>query len=204
MNVIVTFAVYFLFFAVIHSLLATDRIKDIAKNQLGEGFKYYRLVYNILSFPLFAPAFLIWVNNTASTPPVYSVPQWLYPFIILIRLAAIGLFIYAALQLDLLEFAGIRQIYGKTRNVLITKGAYGIVRHPLYTGAIILLLTKAEMSQLDLIAVLFISIYFITGAYIEERRMPAIFGEEYRKYQKNVSMFIPVKWIVKLRSGVLK
>jgi protein-S-isoprenylcysteine O-methyltransferase Ste14 len=111
-----------------------------------------------------------------------------------------GLFVYAAFQTDMLEFTGIRQIYAKNvkpENRLITKGAYGIVRHPLYTGGIIALFTKMEMSLLDLTAVLLVSIYLIVGAFIEERRLISAFGEDYRKYQQQVSMFIPVKWIMR-------
>ena len=57
-----------------------------------------------------------------------------------------------------------------------------------------------EMSQLDLIAVLLVSIYLIIGAFIEERRLLSVFGEEYRKYQQQVSMFIPVKWVIRMKS----
>jgi protein-S-isoprenylcysteine O-methyltransferase Ste14 len=53
------------------------------------------------------------------------------------------------------------------------------------------------VTQLDLTAFVLISLYFIVGALLEERRLISIFGEEYRKYQQEVSMFIPVKWILK-------
>ena len=128
------------------------------------------------------------------TPLLYSVPGWLFPFFILFRLLAIGLVVYAAFQTDLLEFAGLRQ--SKTEGNLITGGAYGIVRHPFYTGGIVLIFTKAEMTLLDLTAAALVSIYFIAGAYIEERRLVSAFGDSYRKYQQHVSMFVPVKLIV--------
>ncbi len=190
---IITFIFLFLIFAVLHSLLATDYIKKKIEKQLK--FRFYRIIYNIISLITFTPVFLIWI--TSASPLVYSVKGWLYPFFILIRLAAIGLFVYAAFQNDPLAFAGLRQITGKSKNMLITKGAYGIVRHPLYTGGIIMLLTKIDMRLLDLAAVSMITIYLIIGAYIEETRLLSVFGEEYRKYQQEVSMFIPVKWIMK-------
>ena len=202
MNVIITFILYFFVFAVIHSLFATNYVKNKAEKLLKDKFRFYRLIYTLISFPIFAPAFLTWLEDTALTPAVYSIPQLLAPFILLIRLLAIGLFMYAAVQTDILEFAGIRQIRGKTSDRLITGGAYGIVRHPLYTAAIVALFTKMDMSLLDLTAILAISIYFIIGAFIEERRLLSTFGEEYRKYQKQVSMFIPVKWIMSLKSHI--
>lgn len=200
MNTTITLVSYFLFFAAVHSLLATDYIKNRAAKLLKDKFRYYRLIYTIISFPAFAPAFLVWLENTASTPIVYSIPLLLYPVFLFIRLLAIGLFVYAAFQTDILEFIGIRQLYGKTRNKLITSGAYGIVRHPFYTGGIIALFTKIDMSLLDLTAVLLVSIYLIIGAFIEERRLLSAFGDEYRKYRQEVSMFIPVKWVMKLKS----
>ena len=195
MNVIINFVLYFLLFAVIHSFLATDFIKNKAEKQFKYMFRYYRIIYNILSIITFAPVFLLWITYSASSPHVYSIPGWMYPFIILIRIVAIGLFIYAGMQIDILEFIGLRQNKGKSE--LIKKGAYGIVRHPLYTGGIIILFTKLKMSQLDLVAILMISIYCIVGAYFEERRLLATSGEDYRKYQKEVSMFVPVKWLKK-------
>ena len=195
MNVVINFVLYFLLFAVIHSLLATDFIKNKAEKQLKFMFRYYRIIYNMLSIITFAPVFLLWITYSASSPHVYNIPGWMYPFIILIRIVAIGLFIYAGMQIDILEFIGLRQNKGKSE--LIKKGAYGIVRHPLYTGGIIILFTKLKMNLLDLVAILIISIYCIVGAYIEERRLLAAFGEDYRKYQKKVSMFVPVKWFKK-------
>ena len=197
MNVVINFVLYFLLFAVIHSLLATDFIKNKAEKQLKFMFRYYRIIYNILSIITFAPVFLLWITYSASSPHVYSIPGWMYPFIILIRIVAIGLFIYAGMQTDILEFIGLRQNIGKGKSELIKKGAYGIVRHPLYTGGIIILFTRLKMSQLDLVAILMISVYCIVGAYIEERRLLATFGVDYRKYQKEVSMFVPVKWFKK-------
>ncbi|MCZ7356647.1 MAG: isoprenylcysteine carboxylmethyltransferase family protein [Candidatus Methanoperedens sp.] len=192
--VIITFIFYFLVFAVFHSALATDFVKEEAERLLGNKFRFYRIIYVIISLITFAPAFFIWIIG--STPLAYFIPGWLYPFFLLVRMLALGLFAYAAFQTDVLEFIGLRR---SAKNELITTGAYGIVRHPLYAGGIILVFTKTEMSQLDLTAVLLVSIYLIIGAFIEEKRLLEIFGEEYRKYQNNVSMFIPIKWIMKLK-----
>lgn len=195
MSVITTFVLYFSAFAFIHSLLATDYIKNIAKTKLKDKFRFYRIIYNILSFITAAPAFFVWMTSSSSTLLIYSVPGWLSPLLLIIRPLAFGLFAYAALQTDMLELAGLRQ--SKTESKLITGGVYGIVRHPLYVAGIILIFTKPEMTLLDLTAAALVSIYLITGAYIEERRLVSAFGDRYRKYQEQVSMLIPVKWVMK-------
>lgn len=175
--------------------MATDYIKNKTEKIFGSGFRFYRLIYTIISILVFVPVLLIWLKYTGITPLVYSGHQWLHPVFFLIHLLAIILLVYAILQTDILEFIGIK-IQRKTNFTLITNGAYGITRHPLYTGVIFLLLTKETMSLLDLTLVILVSIYFMVGAYIEEERLLLVFGEEYRKYQQHVSMFLPVKWFM--------
>lgn len=199
MDNIVKFFLYFLFFAIIHSLLATDRAKNKAEKLLGKAFRYYRLLYSLISIPLFAPALMVWITYSNSTPVIYAIPQNLYPVIVFVRLGAIGMFGYALLQIDVLEFSGLKR---QKKNVLLTGGAYRIVRHPLYTAGILLLITQMQMTLLDLTAVLMITGYLLTGAFIEEKRLLSIFGDEYRKYQEQVSMFIPVKWFMKKISRI--
>ncbi len=199
MNVLITFILYFLIFAAIHSLLATGYIKSKAERLLKGNFRFYRLLYTIISFPTFAPAFLVWLKYTSLTPLVYRIPDWLSPVFLLVRLLGIGLFVYAVFQTDILEFAGIKPTRREMESKLITGGAYGIVRHPMYTGAIAVLFTKMEMSQLELTASLLVSIYFVIGAIIEEKRLVSTFGDEYRRYKQQVSMLVPVKWIMRLK-----
>jgi len=194
MNIIIEFVLYFLFSSILHSFLATDHAKNKAEKLLGKGYRYYRTIYTLMSIPLFAPAFILWITYTNSTPVVYTIPQNFYPVVILVRLAALGMLGYTVLQIDYLEFTCLKP---HKKNVLITGGAYGIVRHPLYTAGILLLITKMEMSLLDVTAVLLVAGYFIIGAFIEERRLISKYGDEYRKYQQRVNMFIPAKWFAK-------
>lgn len=190
MDNILKFVLYFLFFAFIHSFLAIDRTKNKAEQLLGKGFRYYRLLYSLISIPLIAPAFMMWITYSKSTSVIYELHQNFYPFVILVRLGAIGMFWYAFLQNDVLEFIGIKQ---QRKNKLVTRGVYGIVRHPLYTAGILLLITAMKMTLLDIIAVLLVTGYLLIGAFIEESRLLSVFGDEYREYQEKVPMFIPVK-----------
>jgi protein-S-isoprenylcysteine O-methyltransferase Ste14 len=171
-----------------------DHAKNKAEKLMGKGYRYYRLIYSIISFPLIIPAFWVWASSSKSSPLVYAIPDNLYPLVILVRLCAIGLFGYAALQTNVLEFMGIKR---EKKKSLITRGSYAIVRHPLYLAGILILITNMRMTQIDLLATLLISGYFVTGAFIEEKRLLSVFGEEYRNYKQQVSMFIPLKWFVK-------
>lgn len=195
MNEITAFVLYFLAFASIHSFLATDNARKMAEKILKSNFGFYRIIYNIISFLTAAPAFYVWWRSSSSTPVVYSFPEWSNPFLTLLKLLAIGLFGYALFQNDLLEFAGLKK--KKIDSKPMTDGVYRIVRHPQYTALIILLFSQNKMTVLDLTAAVLVSFYGIIGAFIEEKRLVSSYGDRYRKYQEQVSMFIPVKWILK-------
>jgi protein-S-isoprenylcysteine O-methyltransferase Ste14 len=36
--------------------------------------------------------------------------------------------------------------------------------------------------------------YVVVGTLLEEKKLVAEFGEEYRSYQRRVSMLVPLKW----------
>ncbi len=42
---------------------------------------------------------------------------------------------------------------------------------------------------------LVLSAYIVVGTHLEERKLVIEFGDEYRRYQDQVSMFIPMKWL---------
>lgn len=204
MDIVLVFILYFAGFTVVHSIFATDYIKKIAEKLLGKGFRFYRIIYTFLSFITFAPALIVWFNYSSQTPVIYTLPEWMLPFSYLILATGLGLFVYALFQTDLREFIGIKQVQdsvGENKPVLITNGAYGFVRHPLYTGGIIVLFGKMGMTMLDLTAVSLISVYLIIGAFIEEKRLLSVFGDEYKQYMQEVSMFIPLKLIEKMLFG---
>ena len=77
---------------------------------------------------------------------------------------------------------------------LITRGAYGAVRHPIYTGAFLIWfgLAAAYTSAV----VLLLTLLYVIPAYMlnikgEEQMMLSHYGDEYREYQRQVGAFIP-------------
>jgi hypothetical protein len=56
----------------------------------------------------------------------------------------------------------------------------------------------AETSELNAAAItvqVVLSAYLIVGTRLEKRKLVIEFGDEYRRYQDRVSMFIPLKWL---------
>jgi protein-S-isoprenylcysteine O-methyltransferase Ste14 len=87
---------------------------------------------------------------------------------------------------------GWRKIYG-AKGKLVTTGIYGRVRHPQYLGFLLLTLGMnilwVTISTLLLWPVLAILYYRL--AKEEDKQLEERFGEEYRKYERDVPMLIP-------------
>jgi protein-S-isoprenylcysteine O-methyltransferase Ste14 len=70
---------------------------------------------------------------------------------------------------------------------------YQYVRHPLYFATVILILALFLLvpTQKMLLVLLISYSYILIGSRLEERKLVAIFGEEYQAYQKTVKALIP-------------
>lgn len=79
------------------------------------------------------------------------------------------------------------------QGTLVTKGIYKYIRHPQYTGLLLLSLgILIEWATLPLIIFYPIMIIvYLRLAKREENDMLAEFGEEYVQYKKRTKMFIP-------------
>ncbi len=121
----------------------------------------------------------------------------------LVQVAAIGGFLVAAQRINSREFLGFSQIgrfhtAGETAALndeeleLNTGGLYGVVRHPLYTTAVVAMAATPNMTVWWLLLTVWVALYFVIGSVFEERRMVALLGDEYREYQRTVPKFIPL------------
>jgi protein-S-isoprenylcysteine O-methyltransferase Ste14 len=77
---------------------------------------------------------------------------------------------------------------------LITSGAYGLVRHPIYTGAFLIWFGLAAAYTSG--AVLVLTLIYVIPAYLvnirgEERMMASRYGDEYQEYKRRVGAFMP-------------
>jgi protein-S-isoprenylcysteine O-methyltransferase Ste14 len=93
---------------------------------------------------------------------------------------------------------GLSIVFGEEREEpgVIKKGVFGVVRHPIYLGEILLYLGLLILSvSLAAAAVWAIGVIFLH--YIsryEEKLLLARFGEEYEQYMREVPMWIPWPW----------
>jgi methanethiol S-methyltransferase len=102
----------------------------------------------------------------------------------------------AAGLLDPLELAGIRQLHGRLRPVEFTAaGPFGLVRHPIYLGWILMVFGSPLMTMSRLVMAVVSSGYLVLAIPWEERSLLDAFGDRYREYQRKVrSRLIPYVW----------
>ena len=94
-----------------------------------------------------------------------------------------------------LAMGGIKIIFGEIREkpMVIRKGVFGRVRHPIYSGSILLylgliILTFSIFSAI--IWVFIVAFYYYISRY-EEKILLKEFGSEYEQYMNEVPMLIP-------------
>jgi protein-S-isoprenylcysteine O-methyltransferase Ste14 len=98
-----------------------------------------------------------------------------------------------ARAIDPLGLAGIRAVHGSAASLTTAmasgfsaRGAYGIVRHPIYAGAIALLACMPDMTAGRFLFTALTTVYVVTAIAWEERTLVEQHGAAYRDYQRVV------------------
>lgn len=85
-------------------------------------------------------------------------------------------------------------VAGRKDRVLVTEGPYSVVRHPLYMFSFLGFIGVGLAFESLTLAALF-GLIFLVGHWpavvAEERRLVALFGDEYTAYRQEVPRFIP-------------
>lgn len=190
-------------FAFIHSLFATSIVKDMFRRLLGETFVSvtYRLLYTCLSIVTTIVAALFYMSVPDEL--IFRGPDWFRWTMQFIRLAAVVFGIMSAKGFSPVEFLGVsqalryitkREVSGDAegiRHTLVTKGVFGIVRHPMYLAGIVIFTFNPDITRNWLTLIVLADAYFVYGALVEEKRLIRRFGQEYLDYMKDVPRFIP-------------
>jgi protein-S-isoprenylcysteine O-methyltransferase Ste14 len=185
----------FILFALLHTFLASFKVKSILTQRIGSAMAFYRLAYNIIFLWLF------WYLYEYLPRPEVELFDLKYPWDIIIlipQFLSLGGIIWTFRYFSLGEFLGVSQIKrwkdGDVFDEKLTlkiEGPYKVVRHPLYLFTIIFLILRPTMDLFYLVFLIFLIAYFYIGSFYEERKLVSAFGDRYRKYQESVPRLFP-------------
>lgn len=175
----------------IHSLLASNKVKDIIYNRIPIFKKYYRIAFNFIAITTLIP--IIYYTLHVQDYKIWNLEAGIYIgyFFIVFGLLILGI---AFASFNLKEFFGLEQYQeSEQKSELVITGIYQYVRHPLYFGIIVLFIGLFFlMPTFKIILVNGISfIYLIIGSRLEEQKLIDYFGQSYIDYKSKVKGLIP-------------
>jgi len=193
-------------YCVVHSALISIRITNRMKATLAGKYRFYRLFFNGFSILTLIPLIMYSHSARFASEPLFNWHGYWHILQYCLIAVAAALMVSGARHYSLLQFLGILQIRKNSGRGAMTSsgdldatGVLGIMRHPWYVAVFILL----WMSSLNAAAItinLVLSAYIVSGTLLEERKLVKEFGEDYKRYQDRVSMFIPIKWLAAIRN----
>ncbi len=189
------YALAWLSFGLGHSLLAGAAAKRRLRPLLGP---FYRAAYN-----LFAGVHLgmVWLGGGVvfGAAASFALPAWAGHGLTAVNVAGWLVFLVGLRQYDLGRLAGTRQIRDHFRGIeeaadepLRSGGILRYIRHPLYSGAFLILWGRVG-GEFELATAVWGSLYLLAGTACEERRLLALYGDAYGEYRRRVPAFIPWK-----------
>lgn len=184
-------AIFWIFYFALHSILTLFSVKSYFYS-VGLTPQFYRLIYVIIA-TVSLIAILIFSSKIDS--------DFIFNPTKIVKLAGLliagwGIVISKAAfkSYNIKAFLGLGSL--KPEDTFKTDGLLKKVRHPLYSGSILLvtgyLLFSPKLSSL--ITVSMMIIYLFIGIQLEEKKLIRVFGEKYIEYKKKTPMLIPRFW----------
>jgi protein-S-isoprenylcysteine O-methyltransferase Ste14 len=186
--------IYFIIWALLHSVLASLKVKTWASKHLGERVKrWYRLFFVITAVITLFPLLLLYYLQPDEILYVVVAPwSWL---MVAGQGVSILALVVATWQSGLFQFIGISQMLANPEyftGQLVTQGIFRYVRHPLYLFSMLFMWLSPRMTQNQLVLYGMVTLYFIFGSIHEDQILADEFGEDYARYKEQVPRFIPL------------
>ncbi len=179
-------------FGALHSLLVEQRVRARAALPAAAA-RIYRLAYNLLTAASIVA--LVAFAVSLHTPLLYEVDGAAAVPLYALRAAGAGVGLVSAWHLGLLEFLGIAQLLGRAPapgDTLRTDGIYGVCRHPMGLGSLLMVWGASAMSVAYLVSAISVTAYLVVGTWLEERDLVARFPQAYQEYRGRVPCFLPL------------
>ena len=174
-------------FALHHSLFARTGLKTFVRSVAPPALE--RSLYTWVSSLLFIGVCWAWQPVPGE---LYRLPAPWHLLGYLVQWAGIVVTILGSRALDVLDLAGVRPVlnarssHEPRRVPLQTHGVYGLVRHPVYFGWLLLVFGAPHMTMTRLVFAVVSSAYLAIAVPWEERGLTTVFGPAYADYKRAV------------------
>jgi methanethiol S-methyltransferase len=198
-------AVLWAAYCAVHSWLISISATRLFQRALGTGYRFFRIFFNIFSLSTLI-ILALYSNSPRFQGSILFAWNGNWRFLrYSLVLVAVVLIISGARHYSMSQFIGLQQIRSNQSSGALTQsgdfdatGVLRLVRHPWYLAVFILIWAKDLNIGVAIINMV-LTAYLMIGTLLEERKLALEFGDKYREYQDAVSMFIPLKWLKKLK-----
>jgi methanethiol S-methyltransferase len=174
-------------FAVVHSVLAADRVRRAGEGRLGA--RVYRIAYNVVAVLILAGT--LWAARGAY-PNVWRVTGIARGVLLAVQGIAVLGFIATVRSFELGEFLGTRAPRQPANGRFRADGMYARCRHPLYFFTALFFSAWPTMDLRALVLAVWLWAYGYFGSIIEERKLVAEFGQVYVEYRARTPRLLPL------------
>lgn len=175
-------------YGAVHSALASLRFKTWVAERWPAFAPRYRLAYNLFAILTVLP--LVWATYAIDGNWLWrwtGAATWLANGLAVLALAGI---VAASRAYDMDEFLGLHPARHPAEKLAIS-GFHRYVRHPWYALSLVLIWTR-DMNAPLLVSATAITLYFVIGSRLEEKKLLALHGDAYRRYMARVPGLLPL------------
>ncbi|MCL6258477.1 isoprenylcysteine carboxylmethyltransferase family protein [Aquiflexum sp. TKW24L] len=182
-----------LFYAT-HTWLASLNIKRKIKGWMGSRYIWYRLLYTVFS-TVFIFGILLFSSSYSQIHILTTTSFTTYLGYVLASFGTI-IIVRSFKSFSKRKFVGLEPHDDLEKSEdFITTGLHAYVRHPIYSGTVLIFLGfffyDPTLSSAVHVGMLFL--YLPIGIHYEEKKLIEIYGEKYIQYKKKVASLIPTK-----------
>ena len=180
-------------FAVQHTIMARPAFKERWTRWVP--WHVERSTFVLLSTAILA--LMAWQWRPLPTPVWHVEGSLLAGLLTAAALAGWGMVLVSTFLIDHFELFGVKQVVAyalrrpHVQPVFRERLFYRWVRHPLMLGFLIAFWATPTMSQGHLLFAGVTTLYVLVAIQVEERTLVQLHGEQYRDYQRRVSMLLP-------------